>query len=117
LKFVSTQSAGIQSVFQRAFQTIPVWFKGSAVACFVLLLLTAISGFRNVHSEGGIWISTGHAGRWPVSETVARAFLWSSIRASSLTTLLMALTLSFVSSRVLSEIFPRENGLSSKEKT
>jgi hypothetical protein len=106
LKLAANKVIQIQLVVRRAFHKIPAWFTVAVAICLSVLLFTAMHGFRNVHPEGGIWISTGHAGRWPVAEPVARLFLWLSIRASSLTALLMALLVSFASRRILVGTLP-----------
>jgi len=86
---------------ERLLLELPIWVKSILFLCFVVLLLTAIQGFRNVHPEEQLWVSTGHAGRWAVNESVARDYLWLAIRALSTTAVFMSVIVSFVSTRFL----------------
>jgi hypothetical protein len=100
----SRQTPKVQKAVQAQLREIPLWFKGSLVICFLILVSTAVHGFRNVHPEGAAWISTGHTGSWPVSGTDATAYLCSRIRALSITVLLLALILSFSARRLLAAL-------------
>ena len=53
-----------------------IWF-----AVFLHVFLTPV---RYVHPEGNVWISTGRAGPSPVSEQMARRYLWSEMEWSFL---------------------------------
>jgi hypothetical protein len=87
IKLASERVARSREAIERVSHGTPVWVKAGMATCFLLLFLTAAQGFRYVHPEGALWISTGHAGPWAVTEPVARTYLWLSIRASSLTAL------------------------------
>jgi hypothetical protein len=58
--------------------------------CFAMML---VSPFRYVRPEGHKWISTGRAGEWEVSQSVAWDYLWRSIRFNDLMILCIGLLL------------------------
>ena len=69
---------------------IPMRFTGGGiwkiawVICLGVFLHTILTPSRYVHPEGNAWVSTGRAGRWPVSEEVAKRYLWSEVEWSFL---------------------------------
>jgi hypothetical protein len=101
LKLASGHMTQLQAIVRGELWRIPIWLRVGAALCLLLLAVTAIQGFRNVHLEGTTWITTGHSGQWPVTDQVAKSYLWLSTRASCLTVLLAATILLFVSSRLL----------------
>lgn len=59
-------------------------WKAVWVICITVFLHVFLTPARYVHPEGNAWISTGRAGPWPVSEQVARRYLWNEIEWSFL---------------------------------